>query len=127
MLLTELSVLFYFTHKVTLPLLNLVKINSQKDVVRIFPKLYTDLKEDKLDTLNDHKVIYRHVPVKAPTNETEHLKLEGCALMLLNLCCCNMEGSTVFLKLLNVEARATLLHFFSSAELENLPTNNIPS
>ena len=127
MLLTKLSVLLYFTHKVTLPLLNLVEINSQKDVVRIFPKLYTDLKEDKLDTLNDHKVIYRHVPVKAPTNETEHLKLEGCALMLLNLCCCSVEGSTVFLKLLNVEARATLLHFFSSPELENLPTNNIPS
>ena len=86
------------------------------------------MKEDKLNTLDYYKVIYRHVPVKAPTNEIEHLKLEGCALRLLNLCCCSVEGSRVFLKLPNVEARTTMLrNCFSSTEFENLPTNNIQS
>ena len=84
---------------------------------------FTDLKEDKLDTLDDYEGIYRHVPVKAPTDELDHLKLEGCVLILLDLCCCR-EGSTVFLKLPNVETRATLRHKISSAILENLPTNN---
>ena len=83
------------------------------------------MKEDKLDTLDYYNlVIYRHVPVKAPTNEIEHLKLEGCALRLLNLCCCSVEGSRVFLKLPNAEARTTLLrNCFYSTDFENLPTN----
>lgn len=42
-LLKELSVLAYFTHKVTLPLLNLVEISSQEELLNIPPKFYHGL------------------------------------------------------------------------------------
>ena len=37
---TELSVLGYFTHKVTLPFLYCVEISSQEELLKIIPKLY---------------------------------------------------------------------------------------
>ena len=49
--LTELSVLAYFTHKVSLPLLHSVQV-STLELLKILPQLYTDLKAGKMDTLN---------------------------------------------------------------------------
>ena len=37
--LTELHVLAYFTHNITLPLLNFVEISDQSQLLYIFPKL----------------------------------------------------------------------------------------
>ena len=48
--LTELYVLTYFTHKVTLPLLNCVEISDQSQLLQIFSKLHKDLSNGKMDT-----------------------------------------------------------------------------
>ena len=62
--LTELEVLAYFTHHVTFPFLHLVEKSTQVQLLSTFPKLYTDLKEGKTNTLKDFVVDTRHVPVK---------------------------------------------------------------
>ena len=46
----ELSALAFYTHMVSLPLLNFVEIISQEELLRDFPKLYEDLQKDKMDT-----------------------------------------------------------------------------
>ena len=46
---TELHVLAYFTHKVTLPLLHCVEVCDQLQLLSIFPKLYTDLTLSNMD------------------------------------------------------------------------------
>ena len=51
---TELSVLGFFTHKVSLPLLNFVEVSSQEELLRVFPKLYEDLQKGKMDTLEQY-------------------------------------------------------------------------
>ena len=77
---TELSLLAFFTHKVSLPLLNFVEISSQEELLRVFPKLYDDLQKGKMDTLEQYLVKYRHIVVSPPTNETEALLLESVCL-----------------------------------------------
>ena len=62
--LTALEVLVYLTHHVTFPFLHLVKKSTQVQLLPTFPKLYTDLKEGKTNTLKDFVVDMRHVPVK---------------------------------------------------------------
>ena len=74
---TELSLLAFFTHKVSLPLLNFVEISSQEELLRVFPKLYEDLQKGKMDTLEQYLVKYCHIVVSPPTNETETLLLES--------------------------------------------------
>ena len=49
--LTKLHALTYFTHEVTLPLLNYVEISDQSQLLHIIPKLYEDLSNGKMDTL----------------------------------------------------------------------------
>ena len=77
---TKLSVLAFFTHKVSLPLLNFVEISSQEELPRLFPKLYGDLQKGKMDTLKQYLVKYCHMVVSPPTNETETLLLESMCL-----------------------------------------------
>ena len=55
--LTELHVLAYFTHKVTLSLFNWVETSDQSQLLQIFPKLYEDLSDRKMDTLKDFLVL----------------------------------------------------------------------
>ena len=67
--LTELHVLAYFTHKVTLPLLNGVEISDQSQLFHIFPKLCENLSNGKMDTLKDFLVSYKHLPIDEPESE----------------------------------------------------------
>ena len=53
----------------TFPFLHLVEKSTQVQLLSAFPKLYTDLKEGKTNTLKDFVVDMRHVPVKKPTTE----------------------------------------------------------
>ena len=68
---TELQVLAYFTYKVTLPLLNCVEVSDQATLLKIFAKLYADLKQGNTDTLQHFIVKYRHVPVKTLSSKLE--------------------------------------------------------
>ena len=74
---TELTGFAYFTHYVSLVLLNFLEVNSQDKLLEIFPKLFQDLKNRKMDTLSDYLVEYYHVTIKAPTSETDHLLLKA--------------------------------------------------
>ena len=64
-----------FTHCVSLPLLNFVEVNSPDKLLDIFPKLFQDLKNEKIDTLPDYLVVHNHVPIEPLTSETGHLHL----------------------------------------------------
>ena len=67
--LTELHALAYFTHRVILPLFNCVEISGQSQLFHIFPKLYKDLSNGKMDTLKDFLVSYKHLPADEPESE----------------------------------------------------------
>ena len=51
---TELECLAYFNHYVTFLLLNCIKVSSQIQLLEILPKLYSDLADGKIDTLQNH-------------------------------------------------------------------------
>ena len=67
--LTELHALAYFTHKVTHPLLNCVEMLEQSQLLHIFPKLYKDLSNGKMDTSKDFLVSYKHLPNDKPESK----------------------------------------------------------
>ena len=124
---TELTVLAYFTHCVSLPLLNFVEVNSQHRLFEIFLKLFQDLKKGKMGTLSDYLVVYKHVSIEPPTSETNHLLLkamcEGASKSLL-LQCGREYG---FGQEIDAPVHATQMHLLSKEDLTDLPTNNIPS
>ena len=126
---TELSVLAYFMHKVTLPFLYCIEISTQEELLTILPKLYADLVEKKMDTLDCFLVHYRHVKIHKPTTETEkHLLDLMCveaAKVLLRQC--GREYGFGDVEEDEVGERATKLNLLSSQELAHLPTNNIPA
>ena len=126
-LITELHVLAFFTHKITLPFLYFVEVNTQEDLLDMFPKLFGDLKVGKMDTLQDYIVEYTHVQVRTPTEEI--------ASNILNLMC--IDAANVlerqagreygFGKFVDEPARATQLHLLTPDERADLPTNNLDS
>ena len=68
---TELHALAYFTHKVTLPLLNCIEVCGQTDLLTIFLKLYTDLRAALTNTLKDFSVVQKHLLIKKPDKNWE--------------------------------------------------------
>ena len=72
LLITELHCLAYFTSKVSLPLLYAVEICNQDDLCTIFPKLYQDLLNNNLETLDEFYIEYRHIQVQAPSSDIEN-------------------------------------------------------
>ena len=71
LVLTELKCLAYFTSKVSLPLLYAVEVSNQNDLCDIFPRLYKDLMNFNLETLNNWYIKYHHVEVSSPGSEIE--------------------------------------------------------
>ena len=63
LLITELDVLAYFTHRITLPFLYFVEVNTQDRFLTLFPKLFDDLGKGNMDTLSDYIVNYNHAKV----------------------------------------------------------------
>ena len=123
-LITELSTLAYFTHKITLPFLYFVEVNSQEDLLKMFPQLYTDLKVGNMDTLKDYIIEYPHVKVHAPTADVSS--------RILNKMC--LEAATVLDRQagreygfgeLQLPVRATQLHLLTAEERKGLSTNNL--
>ena len=53
---TELECLAYFNHYVTFPFLNCTEVSSQIQLLEILPKLYSDLTDGKIDTLQNYVV-----------------------------------------------------------------------
>ena len=123
--LTELKVLAYFTHKVTLPLLNCIAISDQNDLVEIFPKLWRDLKSGNMDTLTNYLVIYKHVPVEKPNAIQEEkllLLMTKDAAETIEQQCGREYG---FGKDYGVKQRATDISLVSHKERRTMPTDNV--
>ena len=72
---TELTALAYFIHCISLPLLNFVEVNPQDKLLDMFPKLFQDLRNGKMDTLSNYLFVYMYVSIEPPTSETDDLLL----------------------------------------------------
>ena len=83
--LTELIVIAYFSYHVTLPFLNFVEKSTQDTLLKILPKLYEDLKNNNINTLEDFRVKYSHIIVEDLTEPLQLLILENYAVMPLML------------------------------------------
>ena len=68
LLMTELQVLAYFTHTITLPFLYFIEVysNSNDGLLEMFPRLLNDLKVGRLDSLEEYRIEYPHVKVSQP-------------------------------------------------------------
>ena len=122
-----LKALANFTYKVTMPFLNFVERTDQDSLVDVLPKLCTDLKNGRMDTLSEYLVEWKHVHVvkNGPETELDHYLLgEMCvqAAIGVELQCkreywADDDEATT--------SRATRLHNLTSNERKNLPTNNL--
>ena len=130
-IITELHVLAYFTHAVTLPFLYFVEVNTQEELLRMFPLLYKSLKDGNLeldtDTLKDYVIHYPHVKVDMPNTDLTN--------QILKLMC--IDAGEVFARQagreygfgdhLDKPARATQINLLTKEERAGLPTNNLDS
>ena len=80
-----------------------------------------------MDTLSDYFVVYKHIPTKLPTSETDYLLLkamcEGVSKSILLKCGCEYG----FGQEIDARVHATQLHLLSKDDLTGFPTNNLPS
>ena len=121
---TELEALSYFTHTVTLPLLNCLETSSQKDLVQILSALYLDLAGCEMRRLDKYCVSYKHLPVAEPDSdlmkEILHVICVGAAYGMKLQCSreYRFAGDSQL-------PRATQLDKLTEDELFGLSTNNL--
>ena len=124
-LITELQVFAYFTHVVTSPFLYFVEVNSQEELLEMFPHLFNDLKCRAVDTLKEYRVEYPHIQVTQPTTDiVQQLLKKMCedAATVLDRQAGREYG---FGEGVDVTPRATQLHLLAPEERADLPTNNL--
>ena len=70
--------LAYFTFKITMPFLNCVEQLDQNGLLPILKKLYHDLNDGKLDTLDRFSVPWTHINMEKlnPTTPLDHFLLQ---------------------------------------------------
>ena len=124
-LITELAVLAYFTHKITLPFLYFVKVTSQKQLLQMFPQVFNDPKEGRMDTLKDYVIDYPHVKVQKPTADIEEKILQKMCFDAAEVLDRQAVREYSFGCYKEKSARARQLHLFSKDNLADLPTNNL--
>ncbi|KAG1663725.1 Equilibrative nucleoside transporter 3 [Nymphon striatum] len=122
----ELEVLAYFTHKVTLPFLYFVEVNSQQELLKTFPQLYTDLLAGKRETLKDYVIHYPHIPVVNPTSALSKKILQKMCTDAAEVFDRQADREYGFRKYrLGKQPRATELNLLTTEQLRGLPTNNL--
>ena len=126
LLLTELSCLSYFTHKVSLPLLYAVEVCNQDQLCELFPKLYKDLLEGSFETLKDCTVEYKHLIVEEPITELEKQILKKISMDAAETTDGQCGQESGFRNYKDQELRATAIYKLPSALRKELnDTNNI--
>ena len=126
LLLTELSCLSYFTHKVSLPLLYAVEVCNQNQLCELFPKLYKDLLEGSFETLKDYIVEYKHLIVEEPITELEKQILKKISMYPAETIDRQCGREYGFGNYKDRELRATAIYKLPSALRKELnDTNNI--
>lgn len=118
---TELECLAYFNHHLTFPFLNCVEGSSQEELLDIFPKLYKDLLEHNVDTLNKFVVsIHGMQTPKLPSDTAKMIVKEMCvaAAEAIKLQCGREYGFS------DETQRATDLSKLKPTDIAGYLTNN---
>ena len=124
-LVTELQVLAYFTHIITLPFLYFVEVNTNEELLEMFPRLFEDLKVGGIETLKEYRIEYPHVQVTTPTSDiAQQLLLKMCedAATVLERQAGREYG---FGEGLNLAPRATQLYLLSPEDRAGLLAHNL--
>ena len=112
---TELEALSYFTHKVTLPMLNCVETSSQKDLLQVLLAFHPDLADGKMHT-------FLQTPTSSGTRQrTSERNFISNVRECSKLQCGREYGFSDDSQLLT----ATQLDKLTQDELLGLPTNNL--
>ena len=101
----------------------MVKQPTQKDLVKILPKLYNDLAAANLDTLQEYNVSYSFDPNVPETTVEKHIINQFCTCAASNLA--TQPGREYGFGSAEASSRATVLHTLSEYDLQYLPTNNL--
>ena len=121
--LTELEVLAFFNHHLTLPFLNCVARRNQEDLVKMLPKFYDELMSGRTDTLNGFIVCIHYFNVVAPTSDLFKIIISDfcvAAAAIIKLQCCREYGFE------NDREKGTAgIVNLNEVELKGLPTNNL--
>ena len=116
--------LAYFTYRVTMPLLNCVERCDQNMLMVVIKQLYLNLKDYKMDSLDEYNVEWTHV-------DTDKLKPETPLDTLLLEKMCEEAAKGVHMQCAREyweeceEPRATQLHKLTEDERKRISTNNL--
>ena len=123
-IIAALRCLSFFTRKVTMPYLNFIEKGNQQDLVEMLPKLYMDLKQGKVDTLERYEVEWTHVQEHPPTGELEkYIIYQMCRLTAEGV---KLQCGREYWKD-ERQPKVTVLHELPKDQLLNIPTHNIAS
>ena len=125
-LITELQVLAYFTHTITLPFLYFVEVNTNEELLTMFPRLFNDLKAGDLKTLIQYRVEYPHVKVNEPEGDVPKTILKKMCTDAANVLERQAGREYGFgEQSANPEPRATQIHLLTKEERHGLPSHNL--
>ena len=119
---TKLECPSYFNHYITFPFLNCVEVSSQTQLLGYLPKLYLDLTEGRVDTLQNYIVSIHGMSTPVLSNNLSIKILEmmcTSAASVIKLQCGREYGFG------HDKLRATNLSLLNEDKLEGLPTNNL--
>ena len=119
-----LKALGYFTFKVTMPFLNCVERCDQNSLLPLLKQIHEELKEGKMDTLEEYKVPWTHIKTEIlqPDTALDRLLLQRMCLEAakgIHMQCAGEYWED------SENPRATQLHKLSFEERKNLPTENL--
>ena len=125
-ILAALKALGYFTYKITMPFLNCVEQCDQNSLLPILKKLYEDLNDGKMNTLDKYSVPWTHI-------QTEKLEPVSPLDLALLQNMCKEAAAGVHLQCSReyweeddqCKVRATQLHKLTPEERACLPTENL--
>ena len=124
-LIKEPADLAYFTHKITLPFLYFVEVSSQAQLVQIFPQLFNDLNEGRMDTLKDCVINYPHIKDQKLAADIEEKILQKMCIDATKVLGRQAGRECSFGSYKGKPTCASQLHLLSKDDLAVLPTNNV--
>lgn len=125
---TTITCVAIFSAKFTLPFLNFAEVGTQEQFVNTLPKLYADLMNSKLSTLEGYSVPYKFSIEWELENVHEAILSKICVQVAKNLKVARgREYGIVDDNDRPLKERGTQINLLSREELLGLPTNNILS
>ena len=101
------------------------EVSSQVQLPQMFPQLFKDLKEGRMDTLKDYVIDYPHVKVQKPTADIDEKILQKMYIDAAEVLDRQAGREYGFSSYKEKPARASQLLLLSKDNLTDLPTNNL--